>query len=128
VGKAEVHLHALGEGSITLRVPAYSGDVSGSTTLTLGTVWYCPDCPYNLLSTRRFVQAGHCVLLMRAGAMIFDAEWQPKIWMDMDASGLCTCYPAECTQLNNALDARQAGSELTSGNSVVSEIVSSHTE
>jgi hypothetical protein len=85
VGKAAVHLQALGEGTIMLSVP--SGDGQGSTTLELTKVWYCPDCPFQLISTRRIVQGGSEIRLDAEKAVIW-SHGRPAIMLPMDSAGL----------------------------------------
>jgi hypothetical protein len=93
VGKAEVFLSALGEGTIALQIPSAGGSTA-ATSLILTRVWYCPECPFQLISTRRLVEAGYSIQLSRRGATILDAAGQPALSMDVDSSGLCTCMPA----------------------------------
>ncbi len=52
VGKAGVSLQALGEGTVQLQVPsgpATSGEEDLSPFI-LTKAWFCPDCPFNLIS------------------------------------------------------------------------------
>jgi hypothetical protein len=99
VGKAAVHLRALGEGTIKFKVAASPHDLNGSTTMTLTRVWYCPECPFKLISTRRLVQAGNSIMLNSQGAAIFNKTLQPVVWMQLDASGLCTCLPTKTLKI-----------------------------
>lgn len=103
VGKAGVFLTALGEGTVSMllsagseaRVAAGAGPGAGSLTLTLTKTWYCPDCPFNLISARRIVGAGYQILLEDSGATILNADKQPLMWLELDASGLYTCWPSD---------------------------------
>jgi hypothetical protein len=85
VGKAAVHLQALGEGTITLSVP--SGNGQGGATLELTKVWYCPECPFQLISTRRVVQGGSEIRLDAEKAVIW-SHGRPAIMLPMDSAGL----------------------------------------
>jgi hypothetical protein len=93
VGKAEVFLMALGEGTILLQVPsgpeAYGEGVLSPFTLTKA--WFCPECPFNLISVRRVVEAGSKVILSSQGAAIVDNTGAAVAWMEMDRFGLYTC-------------------------------------
>jgi hypothetical protein len=111
VGKAEVFLSALGEGTIALQIPAAAGGSTAATSLILTRVWYCPDCPFQLISTRRLVEAGYSIQLTRGGASILTPAGQPALWLAMDASGLCTCMPVNATAQDTGL-AGAAGIQL----------------
>jgi hypothetical protein len=97
VGKAEVYLRALGAGTISLHLPSKPDacPCGGSGALTLTQVWYCPDCPFKLISTRRVVQAGYSIKLTQDGATILTSADQAVLWMPMDVTGLYTCLPLE---------------------------------
>jgi hypothetical protein len=95
VGKAGVFLTALGEGTTSMQLPTGPGPGADTGTLTLTKTWYCPDCPFQLISTRRIVGAGYKVLLENGGATIMDADRHPLVWMELDASGLYTCLPSD---------------------------------
>jgi hypothetical protein len=56
-------------------------------------VWFCPDCPFNLVSTRRIVQARYSIKLTSTAATVFTSAGQPVLWMSMDTSGLYSCLP-----------------------------------
>ena len=89
VGKAEVFLRAVGEGTVELILQ--SG--RAQQLLTLTGVWYCPDCPFNLLSTSRFVRAGHTIELSSAAASIHSPCGHHTLVLDMEPSGLYCCQP-----------------------------------
>lgn len=93
VGKAEVYLLALGEGTILLQVPsgpaASGGGVLSPYTLTKA--WFCPECPFNLISVRRVVEDGSKVTLSSQGAAITDSGGEAVAWMELDRFGLYTC-------------------------------------
>jgi hypothetical protein len=92
VGKAKVFLTALGEGTILLQVP--SGPCSGEGALspfTLTRAWFCPECPFNLISVRRVVEDGSKVVLSNAGAAIVDPQGNTAAWLELDRFGLYTC-------------------------------------
>jgi hypothetical protein len=93
VGKAGTHLAALGEGTIVLRLPSSEGAdrLGGESDLILTRVWYCPDCPFQLISTRRIVEAGHTIQLNSERATIMSSDGSLSVWLDMDVSGLYSC-------------------------------------
>jgi hypothetical protein len=96
VGKAGVKLAALGEGTIVLRLPSPvgAGQLGGATSdFTMTRVWYCPDCPFQLISTRRVVEAGHTIQLDSKGATILAPDGRLSVWLGMDVSGLYSCLP-----------------------------------
>jgi hypothetical protein len=100
VGKAEVFLRAIGEGTVLLKIPprpaegvyATPGDF---TELILTKVWLCPECPFRLLSTRRIVENGNTIKLDNKGATILRPDNTPAIWMPLEKTGLYTCRPLE---------------------------------
>lgn len=92
VGKAQVFLSALGEGTITLRLLVPTG---GQVAFTLTKVWYCPECPFNLLSSARIVRAGCAIRLTSAEAIIHAPDGHPTIFLEMEASGLYSCQPLD---------------------------------
>jgi hypothetical protein len=92
VGKAAVFLRALGEGTILLQVPSRPSPCGGEVAdLTLSKVWYCPDCPFNLISVRRLVETGCTVELSNSGAAVKDQHGRLAAWLAMDQSGLYSC-------------------------------------
>ena len=93
VGKAAVYLRAMGEGTVSLQVPSGppSSGGSGITTFILTKVWFCSDCPFNLISTRRVVATGCKVVLSSSDAQIFDPLGNVLVWMGMEACGLYAC-------------------------------------
>lgn len=93
VGKAGVHLAALGEGVIVLRLPTSEDQMGGMTDFTMSKVWYCPDCPFQLMSSRRIVEAGHTIQLTGTGATILASSGDLSVWLGMDVSGLYSCLP-----------------------------------
>ena len=104
LGKAMVFLRALGKGTVELHL---------HVPLTLTTVWYCPDCPFNLLSTARFVKAGHSIRLTDRDATISSPGGGPALVLEMERSGLYCCQPGD----------RPAGLALPSGGGLVASIV-----
>jgi hypothetical protein len=110
VGKAEVHLRAVGEGTVLLQVPSRPRPgVPGSTSdLTLTKVWFCPECPFRLISTRRIVENGYSLKLDREGATILLQDDIPAIWMPLEDSGLYTCRPVNSPDMAGAI-AEQSG-------------------
>jgi hypothetical protein len=100
VGKAEVYLRAVGEGTVLLRVPSrpapgsYGSNVNFSD-LTLTKVWLCPECPFCLISTRRIVEKGYSIKLDNEGATILLQDNTPALWMPLEESGLYTCRPSQ---------------------------------
>jgi hypothetical protein len=116
VGKAEVYLRALGEGTIVLKVPTGPG-AGGSAVgdLILTHVWYCPDCPFNLISTRRVVQAGHSIKLTSTGAAILALNGELAVWLEMDKSGLYSCLGDASADPPGVAGVAVEGSTLPSG-------------
>jgi hypothetical protein len=113
VGKAGVTLAALGEGVIVLRLPT-SGDQLGVVTdFTMTKVWYCPDCPFQLISSRRIVQSGHTIQLDDIGATILSSSGETSVWLGMDASGLYSCLPD--AQLDGCTTADGVAGSVTDG-------------
>jgi len=69
-----VFLTALSEGTISLSLPTTPGAVAAAedagshggsklSTLRLTKTWCCPDCPLQLIITRRIVGAGYKINL-----------------------------------------------------------------
>jgi hypothetical protein len=114
VGKAEVYLRALGEGTIILKLPAGHGG-SAVVELILTQVWYCPDCPFNLISTRRVVQAGHSIKLTSTGAAILAPDGRLAVWLEMDGSGLYSCFEDGPTEPPGSAGVVVEGSTLPPG-------------
>jgi hypothetical protein len=93
-----VFLSAFGEGTIALLVPpgpAADGWSPAPTSLVLSGVWYCPECPFQLISTKRLVEAGHSIQLTLGGATILTKAGQPALWLPMDGAGLYSCTPVD---------------------------------
>lgn len=94
VGKAQIYLRALGEGTVVLWL-----SVQGSSHLmsfTLSSVWYCPECPFNLLSAHTITAAGNSILLEAGGAVITSHDKLHAISLSVDAAGLYSCLPVDC--------------------------------
>jgi hypothetical protein len=93
VGKAEVYLLALGEGTVQLQVPSGPATSGGGvlSPYTLTKAWFCPECPFNLISVRRIVEDGSKVTLSNQGAAVSDYTGATVAWMELDSFGLYTC-------------------------------------
>jgi hypothetical protein len=93
VGKAEIYLLAMGEGTVLLQVPSGPAASGGGdlSPFILTKAWFCPDCPFNLISVRRVVEDGSKVTLSKQGAAITDNSGAVVAWMELDRFGLYTC-------------------------------------
>lgn len=93
VGKAAVYLLAEGEGTVLLQVPSGPGSSGGGelSPFILTKAWFCPECPFNLISVRRVVEDGSKVTLSNQGAAITDTNGAAVAWMELDRFGLYTC-------------------------------------